>query len=103
MGTRTMSKETTDWKTNAKKIRVRSLACTTLLQIFEIYDDQSIAMHLVNILRSRGAIEGRNPDGSPRFRDPYYLKDEDILKIMENYREELDVTALESLQLDDND
>ena len=100
-----MSKDLTQThcKSNAKNRRIRSLAATTLLKIFELYDDQSIAMHLVNILRSRGAIEKKNPDGTVKYRDPYYLKDEDILKIMENYKEELDVTALESLQLEDDE
>lgn len=98
-----MSKELTqkDWKSNAKDRRIRSMAATTLLKIFELYDDQSIAMHLVNILRSRGAVEKKLPDGTVKYRDPYYIKDEDILKIMENYKEELDLQALEALQPDE--
>jgi hypothetical protein len=92
-----MSKSDTtprDWKANAKKRRIRSLIGITWCQILEIYDDTPAAVHMVNIMRSKGEIVGTKSDGSPRYRDPYYNSDEVTLKIMENYREELDRDAL---------
>lgn len=93
----------TDWKSNANRRRVRSIAGQTLIQIFEVYDDRAIFAHLVNILRSRGIITGHNKDGSPIFRDPYFIKDDEGLKIIETYREDLDLIALESAQIAKND
>ena len=89
-------KETTqrDWKANANKRRLRSLIGVTWCQILEIYDDTPAAVHMVNIMRSRGEVVGTKSDGSPRFKDPYYMDDVDTLKRMENYREELDREAL---------
>lgn len=105
----------TDWKSNANKRRVRSIAGQTLIQIFEVYDDRAIAAHLVNILRSRGiVVEYKDEEHKvkfehngeilektvvikvPVFRDPYYMKDDEFLKIAETYREDLDLIALES-------
>ena len=83
-----------DWRQNAKKRRIRSLIGITWSQILEIYDDTPAAIHTVNIMRSRGEVVGKKPDGSPRFKDPYYMDDEEYLKRMENYREELDREAL---------
>lgn len=94
-----MSPRSTDWKTNANKRRTRSIAGQTLIQIFEIYDDKSLAAHLISLIRSKGVVVGQNKDGSPKYRDFYYLKDEEVLKILESYREELDVDALESAQI----
>lgn len=99
-----MSKSTetpTDWRSNANKRRVRSLLTTTWCQILEIYDDKRASVHMVNILRSKGAIVGKRADGSPIYRDPYHLDDSELLKIMEAYREELDLEALESVTIQD--
>lgn len=90
----------TDWRSNAKKRRIRSLIAQQLLQIFEIYEDRGTAAHMVNILRSKGKVVGFNKDGSAKYRDPYYMQDEETLKLIENYREELDLIALESAQED---
>jgi len=87
-----------DWKSSQNKRRISSLISTTLLQIFEVYDDKTVANHLINILRSRGTVTALNKDGTPKYRDPYFIKDEEILKIMENYKEELDNEALERLE-----
>ena len=93
-----MSRLDSDSKTNAAKRRTRSLIGTTFVQIVEIYDDSSAAVHMVNILRSKGTVTGVDKNGNPKYRDPYFIRDEEMLKIMENYREELDMNALESLQ-----
>lgn len=92
-------KSSDGWKINAHKRRTRALIETTWAQIISLYDDKSVAIHMVNILRSKGAIVSRKPDGSPVYRDPYFITDVEILKIMEVYREELDLDALESAQL----
>lgn len=100
----------TDWRSNARRRRVRSIAGQALIQIFELYDDKAIFQHLVNIMRSKGIIVGYKTvtitvDGKkkeiqePIYRDPYYIKDDEGLKIIENYREELDVDALDSAQI----
>jgi len=90
----------TDWKSNAKKRRIRQLTVATWLQVLELYPDRPVAVHMVNVLRSKGTVVGKKPDGSPKYRDPYYITDEDILKILEGYKEELDLEALESAQND---
>lgn len=97
------TKAKTDWKSNAKKKRERGLIETTWAQIISLYDDRPVAVHMVNILRSKGSVVGKKPDGSPIYRDPYYLTDEEVLKIMEGYKEELDIEALESAQSYDNE
>lgn len=83
------------WRGTANKRRTRSLIGNELLQIFEIYDDISIPVHLVNILRSKGKIIGKKPDGTPIYRDPYHISDEEILKDIEVYRVELDSRVTE--------
>ena len=88
------------WKGAANKRRIRGLIGTELLQIFEIYDDTPVAAHLVNILRSKGQIVKTKPDGTPVFRDPYHLKDEETLKDIEVYRAELDEKATEESEED---
>ena len=93
-----MSRLDNDSKANATKRRTRSLIGTTFVQIVEIYDDYSAAVHMVNLLRSKGNVVGVDKNGTPKYRDPYFIKDEEMLKIMENYREELDMNALESIQ-----
>lgn len=55
----------TDWKSNAKKRRIRQLVNTTWLQILELYPDRSAAVHMVNILRSKGAVTGTTSSGAP--------------------------------------
>jgi hypothetical protein len=79
-----------DWRSAAKTKRVRGLIATRLNQLFETYNDTAIAVHLINILRSKGKIEGSNLDGTPKYRDPYHLKDEELLKDLENYEIELE-------------
>jgi hypothetical protein len=93
--------DNSNWKANAKKHRVRSLIVTEMSHLLEIYNDTASAVHLINIIRSKGEVEGKNPDGTVKYKDPYFLTDEDLLKRIENYREELDRAALESNQSDD--
>lgn len=104
----------TDWKSNASKRRTRSLIETTWAQIISLYDDKPVAVHMVNVIRSKGQIVRykeeeiivRDKDGKgkviktkvPIYKDPYYIDDSELLKLMEIYREELDLNALESLQ-----
>lgn len=99
------------WKGSANKRRTRGLIGTELLQIFEIYDDTSVAAHLVNILRSKGNVTGYKPekhkvageDGKdkwvtiqvPVYKDPYYNKDEETLKDIETYRAKLDESIID--------
>jgi hypothetical protein len=79
------------WRGTANKRRTRGLIGNELLQIFEIYDDTEVAVHLVNILRSKGKIISYKEDGvTPVYRDPYYMKDAETLKEIEVYRAELD-------------
>lgn len=88
----------TDWKTNAKKRRIRQLVNTTLLQILELYPDTRSAVHLVNIMRILRSTPSQimaSADGKPR--DPYFLSEEEVLKTLENYKEELDRDALEAI------
>jgi hypothetical protein len=85
----------TDWRSNASKRRTRGLIETTLARIISLHDGRSVAAHLVTILRKKKI--GENKDKSPIFRDPYTLTDEEFLKILEAYEEELDLEALESL------
>lgn len=87
----------TDWKAHAKKRRIKQLVNTTLLQILELYPDTRTAVHLVNIQRFLRATP--NP-GENKPRDPYFLTEEEVLKVLENYKEELDRDALESLEED---
>ena len=100
-----------EWQKTANKRRTRALLETTWSQIIAIYDDKPIFVHMVNILRSKGAIAGYREEEEvvngklvktkvPIYRDPYYIDDEEALKIMEAYREELDVDALDSARLD---
>lgn len=110
-----------DWKSNAKKRRVRTVAGTTLIAIFEIYDEKSIANHLINLVRSRGVVTKYKEEKHlvhvehngqkfekvvtikvPVYQDFYYLSDEETLKAIENYREELDRDALESAIKDED-
>lgn len=93
-----MRNDQTDWKANATKKRIKQLLITTWVQIIELYPETPYAVHTVNLMRSRGNVVGKNKDGTPKYRDPYFLKDEDMLKIMESYREELDLMTLESVQ-----
>lgn len=106
----------TDWRSNANKRRTKGLLDTTLGRIISLHDDKPVAVHLVNIMRSKGIIMGykeerhviKGLDGKdkivtikvPIYKDPYYLEDEDLLKIMETYEEELNIDALDSAQLD---
>jgi hypothetical protein len=53
---------------------------------------------MVNILRSKGTVTGTTSSGDPKYRDPYFISDEEILKIMESYKEELDRDALEFIK-----
>ena len=80
---------TAEWRSNANKRRTRGLICTELLELFEIYDDMTVAAHLVNILRSKGRVVGFNTDGTPKYRDPYHIKDEELLKDLESYKASL--------------
>lgn len=93
-----MINNATDWRTNANKRRTRSLIVTTFTQILELYPDKPAAVHMVNLLRSKGVVSGENKDGSPKYRDPYFIDDPEMLKLMETYREELDLDALETIQ-----
>jgi len=90
-----------DWKINAKKKRTRQLIVNTWVQILELYPERAAAIHMVNVMRSKGNVTGTKPDGSPKYRDPYFITDEEMVKILENYRDELDREALDSLQIDE--
>lgn len=92
-----------EWKKNAEKRRVKQLVIKTLVDVLELYPDTSTAIHLVTILRSKGLKVGENPDGTDKYRDPYFIREEAMLKILENYKEELDIMALESLNPEDDD
>ena len=84
------------WRGTANKRRTRGLVGNELIQIFEIYDDTPIAMHIMSIMRSRGKPVGFKADGvTPIFRDPYYMSDEELLKEVELYREEKDTRVTE--------
>lgn len=96
------SETPTDWRSNANKRRTRTLIEATWSQIISLYDDKPVAVHMVNILRSKGTVVGKRADGSPIYRDPYYLDDSETLKIMEAYREELDLEALESVNIQED-
>ncbi len=98
-----LDKSIPDWKKNAEKRRTRQLAVKTLIDILELYPDVSIANHLTTILRSKGLVTGEDKEGFPTFRDPYFIKDESLVKILENYKEELDLIALEALNPEDDD
>lgn len=88
------TKSSDEWRVSAKNKRIRGLVATELLQLFETHNDTTVAVHLINILRSKGRIEdrvaGSKPDGAPKYRDPYFLKDEEFLKDLQNYRTELE-------------
>lgn len=88
----------TDWKSNAKKRRIKQLVNTTLLQILELYPETRTTIHLVNIQR-RLKVVSSIEEGvkESKFRDPYFVSEEELLKILENYKEELDRDALEAL------
>ncbi len=104
---KTSSKE---WKSVANKRRTRGLIGTELLQIFEIYDDISVARHLSTLMRSRGKViaykeekyrriheDGTVTTGSiqvPVYKDFHHLGDEESLKEIESYRLELDTETL---------
>lgn len=85
-----------EWQNTANKRRVRGLIGTELLQIFEIYDDTPVAVHLVSIFRSKGKVMGHRADGSTVYRDPYYMSDTEVLKEIESYRAELDSKIIEN-------
>lgn len=89
------TKPTSAWKKNANIRRTRGLVGTELIQLFEIHEDLPVAAHLVNILRSKGNIVGKRADGSPIYRDPYYMEDEQFLKELEIYRVKQDERVLE--------
>lgn len=89
-----MSK-TNEWKTAANARRIRQLISNELLSLFEIHDDVPVAVHLVNITRSKGKIVDHKPDGTPIYRDPYTMRDEDFLKELESYSEDLKRSKLE--------
>lgn len=99
MGNKLEVKSSDGWRINANKRRTKALLDTTWSQIITLYDHIPVAVHMVNIMRSKGAIVGKRADGSPIYRDPYYMSDEETLKIMEAYREELDLEALDSAQI----
>jgi len=73
---------------NKDRRRTRSLFITELSSIIEVHDDETIAMHLINILRSKGKIVGSNPDGTPIYRDPFFITDAELLKDTENYSQQ---------------
>lgn len=98
-----LDKSIPEWKKNAEKRRVKQLVIKTLVDILELYPDTSTAIHLVTILRSKGLKTGENQDGTPKYRDPYFIKEESLLKVLENYKEELDLIALESLNPEEDD
>ena len=97
------NKPASAWKKNANIRRTRGLIETELLQLFEIHHDLPVAAHLVNILRSKGNIVGKRADGSPIFRDPYYMEDEQFLKELENYREQQDRKVMEDKELEEEE
>lgn len=81
---------TDDWRSSAKNKRTRSLIASQLLQLFEIHNDTSVAVHLLHILRSRGASYTEDSNGIPKRRDLFHIKDEEFLKDLENYKAELE-------------
>lgn len=89
-----MPTKTTEWKSAANARRVRQLISNELLALFETHDDIPVAQHLVNITRSKGKVVDHKPDGSPIYRDPFTIRDEDFLKELESYSEELNKTKL---------
>jgi hypothetical protein len=96
-------KSSDGWRINADKRRTNALIDTTWAQIRALYDHIPVAVHMVNIVRSKGVIVGKKADGSPIYRDPYFMTNEETLKIMEAYREELDLEALDSAQINSED
>lgn len=84
-----------DWQSNSKRRKTRGIIATELIQLFEVHDDLPVAAHFINIVRSKGVIVGRRTDGSPIYRDPYYIEDAVFLKELENYREYLDNKPIE--------
>ncbi len=92
-----------EWKINSKNKRTRQIIVNTWIQILELYPERGAAVHMVNVLRSKGTTDGVKPDGTPKYRDPYFIKDEELVKILESYRDELDREALESLQSEDEE
>lgn len=89
-----MLTKTNEWKSAANARKIRQLISNELLSLFEIHDDVPVAEHLVNITRSKGKVVGQKPDGSPIYRDPYTIKDEDFLKELESYSEDLKKSKL---------
>lgn len=79
-----------DWRSSASKKRIKGLIAAELLQLFEIHSETRVAVHVTNIQRSKGRSTGTNPDGTPKFRDPYYVEDEEFLKDLQAYRAELE-------------
>jgi hypothetical protein len=78
-----------EWKAAANARKIRQLISNELLSLFEVHDDVPVAQHLVAITRSKGKIVGHKPDGTPIYRDPFTIKDEDFLKELESYSEDL--------------
>ena len=93
-----LSFKTPDWKKAADARRTRGLIGTELLSLFEVYDDTPIAVHLVNIIRSKGKVVSHKDDGTPVYRDPYNIKDAELLKEIESYKNEI-----QKLKIDDED
>ena len=85
------NKETnaTDWRSTASKRRTRGIIGNELVALFEVHDDIPIAQHLVGIMRSKGKTIGTNADGTPKYRDFYSIKDEEFLKDLEAYKEDI--------------
>ena len=94
-----IAKNPTDWRSNAKKHRIKQLVNTTWLQILELYPETRTAVHIVNIQRKMKFVphDSEVTKGEQKFRDPYFVSEEEMLKILENYKEELDRDALEAL------
>lgn len=83
------NKSANDWRSTANKRRTRGIIGSELVALFEVHDDIPIAQHLVNIMRSKGKIVGTKPDGTPIYRDFYSIKDEEFLKELEGYKEDI--------------
>ena len=84
-----------DYQKIADERRTRQLINNGLLSLFEVYDEIPVAVHLVNILRSKGKIVDHKEDGTPVYRDPYTLTDAQFLKDLEAYEIDLRKTKTE--------
>lgn len=79
-----------EWKITANKKRTRSLISNGLTALFEVHSEVAIAQHLVSIMRSKGKVVGKKPDGTPIYRDFYSIDDQEFLKDMEAYTADLE-------------